>query len=200
MKVDYVLSVPGELSALNWEKVNHIFSEMSRKGKELLFRVGVKEHEVILTRMADMRYQGQGHEIVVPLPSAGILSSASIPEIKRSFEDTYRELYGRTIANVPIEALSFRLFASGPTPRIVLQLGKDSSGHNGEAKKGARLAYFPAASGNIETQVLDRYKLFHGYTGKGPAIIEERESTAIVPPGWRFEVDSNLCLRMEMIK
>jgi len=173
---------------------------MISKSKFILSRVGIQEGEISLIRMADMRYQGQGHEIVVPLPDVGSFSAESIPGIEQSFEDTYRKLYGRTIANVPVEVVSFRLFAMGPTPRVAFQGGQDARACDGQAVKGSRPAYFPDAGGLVETQVLDRYSLYPGYTGKGPAIIEERESTAIVPPGWRFTLDKNASLIIEVEK
>ena len=58
-----------------------------------------------------------------------------------------------------------------------------------DARKGTRLAYFPEYRRPMRTPVFDRYMLRPGDRFPGPAIVEERESTAVVGPGGRFEID-----------
>jgi len=66
------------------------------------------------------------------------------------------------------------------------------------AIKGARRAYFAEAGGFVETSVYDRYALAAGMTLTGPAIVEERESTAVIGPGGRARVDAGLALIVEV--
>ncbi len=63
--------------------------------------------------------------------------------------------------------------------------------------KGTRRAYFAERGGFVETPVYDRYALTPGMTLKGPAIVEERESTAVIGPGGRARVDAGLALIVE---
>ena len=60
--------------------------------------------------------------------------------------------------------------------------------------KGSRMAYFPSAGEYIDCPVYDRYKLQPGAQLKGPAIIEEKESTAIVGPTDQGYIDGWLNL------
>ena len=69
---------------------------------------------------------------------------------------------------------------------------EDVTGDAETARKGERPAYFPPAGGFVTTPVYDRYRLGSGSTMAGPAIIEERESTAIIGPGGRVRVDDRL--------
>ncbi len=62
------------------------------------------------------------------------------------------------------------------------------------AIKGARKAYFAEANDFIDTQVYDRTALQHGDRVRGPAILEEPDSTTICPPGYTVEVDPFLNL------
>ena len=64
--------------------------------------------------------------------------------------------------------------------------------------KGRRSAYFEEAGGFVETPVYDRYALAPGDEFTGPAIVEERESTAVIGPGGRCRVDDGLALIVEM--
>jgi N-methylhydantoinase A/oxoprolinase/acetone carboxylase beta subunit len=117
-----------------------------------------------------------------------------------------------TIGGGAIEALNWRLRISGPTPAIGLwrhgntfesagasrpTAGNSSSNDTANSLKVKRLAYFPE-HGFTETPVYDRYALSPGSSVEGPAIIEERESTAIIGVGGRCIVDDHLTLVIEM--
>ncbi|MGO8315991.1 hydantoinase/oxoprolinase family protein, partial [Rhizobium ruizarguesonis] len=60
-----------------------------------------------------------------------------------------------------------------------------------DAKKGSRKVYFQEIGGFAETAVYDHYKLPVGEEVKGPAIVEQRESTAVVGPSGAFHVDAH---------
>jgi len=64
--------------------------------------------------------------------------------------------------------------------------------------KGTRSAYFAESGGFVETPVYDRYALTAGMRLTGPAIVEERESTAVIGPGARTRVDTGLAIIVEM--
>ena len=66
--------------------------------------------------------------------------------------------------------------------------------------KGHRPAYFPELGGFHPAPVYDRYGLAPGVELRGPAIVEERESTAVVGPGARARVDEFLNLIVEVGK
>src|SRR6185503_4873155 len=63
-----------------------------------------------------------------------------------------------------------------------------------EKRKGARQAWF--GEGFVEAPVFDRYALVPGDEISGPAIVEEREATTVVPPGDSLRVDESLNLRL----
>ena len=74
--------------------------------------------------------------------------------------------------------------------------GVTPGGASREVRKGTRPAYFPEGGGPVETPVYDRYALRPGDRFPGPAIVEERESTAVVGPGGWFEIDGEANLVM----
>jgi N-methylhydantoinase A/oxoprolinase/acetone carboxylase beta subunit len=75
--------------------------------------------------------------------------------------------------------------------------GGSGSNQSGSALKGSRRAYFHER-GFVKTPVYDRYALDPGFRIEGPAIIEERESTAIIGVGGRCMVDDHSTLVIEM--
>ncbi|MGV9365132.1 hydantoinase/oxoprolinase family protein [Amycolatopsis sp. NPDC003731] len=169
---DFVRSARAAVHDLTWDQVDALFAEMEAEGAALLAKSGVDE--VTHRRVAEMRYAGQGYEIRVPVHD-GPWPGTLIEE----FTSTYRALYRRTGPEVGVEVLNWRVVSSGPAPEVTLRLEAAS----GEARKGSRPAWFPAAGGFVDTAVFDRYRLEPGARVDGPAIVEERESTVVVPPG-----------------
>src|SRR5213594_3829761 len=218
---DFVRTGRQRLDGADWTAIMRLFTEMEAEGRALLARAGVAASDVAVARIAEMRYLGQGHEVEAAVP-LGSLSAASLPKITASFEAAYRALYHRLPQGVPIEALNWRVKVAGPDPKIALTSraalartvgagsvspalteGGPRKTRPGSARpinpvKGTRRAYFAESGGFIETPVYDRYALAAGMTLTGPAIVEERESTAVIGPGGRARVDAGLALIVEM--
>jgi N-methylhydantoinase A len=195
---DFVRSWRGQLLDLDWEKANGLFEAMEAEGRALLEASGVAPEAISHRREADMRYVGQGHEIRVPLPG-GTLGPEQAAALQSAFETVYRELYERLGPAVPLEILNWRVVSSGPRPTVALSIPTPTSGDAAEARKGERAAYFPEAGGFVNTTIYDRYRLAPGIAFVGPAIVEERESTAIIGPGARCHIDEQHNLVVELI-
>ena len=212
---DFVRTGRQRLDRADWPAINRLFAEMEEEGRALLARAGVAPADIHISRIAEMRHAGQGHEVECAMP-LGALSTESLPTITASFENAYRALYHRLPHGVPIEALNWRLTVSGPQPSTGLSrrsepgraLIRPPSVHasrtaptttgSARATKGARQAYFAEVGGFVETPVYDRYALHAGAEFAGPAIVEERESTAVVGPGARCRVDDGFGLVVEI--
>lgn len=175
---DFVRSAHVRVAELTPGRLDAIFAEMEAEGARLLGESGVRQ--VAHARFAEMRYAGQGAEIRVAVPDG-----AGADELADAFGEAYRRLYARPGPDVPVEVLSWRLVSSGPPPEVTLRMPPEDAG--GEARKGVRKAYFPGPSGTaggyVDTPVYDRYALAPGTAIEGPALVEERESTLVVPPG-----------------
>src|SRR5881296_4110503 len=205
---DFVRTGRQRLDSADWPEINRLFDEMEGEGRQLLARAGVASGDVIVSRLAEMRYVGQGHEVEAAVPD-GLLSTASLAAITSSFESAYRALYHRLPQGVPIEALNWRVTVAGPAPDVRLSGATRIGGAVGgdatspptsinEAVKTRRKAYFAEAAGFVDTPVYDRYALGPGFEFEGPAIVEERESTAVLGPGARCRVDERSTIIVEM--
>jgi 5-oxoprolinase (ATP-hydrolysing) len=169
--------------------INGILNELEAEGRALLIEAGVAAAQVTVARSADMRLVGQMHEINVPLP-AGTIGPGSLNAIRAAFAEVYTRRYTSLYAGATIEAISFRVRVLGPAPE--LSLNQSTAEAPGDKRKGARQAWF--GDGFVEAPVFDRYALVPGDTIPGPAIIEEREATTVVPPGDSLRIDENLNL------
>ena len=200
LSFENIRSMPGLLEQSDWDAVNAAFADMETLGREMLSGAGVSESDTTLTPSADMRLQGQIHEITVPIPAAP-LSASDIQGISADFHQIYQELYSRRNLSLPIEVQNWRLLVSGPQPSLELRQQEAESTDASSALKGTRRAYFanargPNRGGFVDCPVYDRYALPVGATLDGPAIIEEAEATTLVRPGDSATVDPWLNLRI----
>jgi N-methylhydantoinase A len=193
---DLVRSLVGRLERLDWAKVAALYAEMVAEARGLLLGAGADPADIIYKPAADMRYVGQGFEIPVPMPSL-TPSQQDIAAIEESFLAAYRERFGRALDGLPIEALTWRLAASAPGRDIAMEGAQKSEA--GEARRGIRRALFEG-HGWCECAVYDRYRLAPGAAFAGPALVEERESTCVIPPGAQVSVDKHRNLVIELVQ
>lgn len=190
--IDYVRSYMARLDRIDWAHLNRLFDEMERDARALLAEAGAGEFSIV--RQADMRYVGQGFEIKVELP-AGPLDASSLPKIELAFYDAYERLFGRRLEELPVETLSWRLSATAAVPNVELSFAGRTERQS--VRKGIRNAHFPG-HGHVPCDVYNRYALTPGTALRGPAIIEERESTVVVGPDARITIDQYLNLVAEI--
>ncbi len=183
---DFARSYVSRLENLNFDRLNGLFEDMEREGRKVLSEAGVPEGAVRMVRTADMRYVGQGHEIRVPVPE-GLFGRKRVSRLQEAFDGEYRRIYGRVCEGVAVESVHWRLAASGPRPDPG-EARAATSRAGGDVLKGRRPALFDVEGGAVETPVYDRYGLEEGFAVDGPAIVEEAESTTVVPPGWALAV------------
>jgi N-methylhydantoinase A/oxoprolinase/acetone carboxylase beta subunit len=130
-------------------------------------------------RSLDMRFVGQGAETNVPLTERDF-TKLKKEEVRRRFDGVYEKLYGRTYPDSEVEFFNFKVRASLPERLLQLPKLEKKKRSLDQAIKGKRPAYSPMAKDFISYTVYDRYKLFPTAKFRGPAIIEEKESTVIV--------------------
>ena len=197
MAFDFVQTYLSTLRGIDFAHLNTIFEEMETRGRALLRQAGVPDEAMTVSRSADMRYLHQGFEINVPV-AGGRLSPDDIPHLQADFDREYGRLYKRLNPNVDVEALNWRVIVSGPRPAIRVKQADHRSSPTDATPRGERPAYFPEAAGYVNCPVYDRYQLAPGMALRGPAIIEERESTVVVGPEARVEVDAhqNVVIRL----
>ena len=197
LSFDFVRTSIEPLEEIDWARANTIRSAMEREGIALLTRSGVDAATIGIAHSADVRYIGQGHEVTIPFPSTP-LGPCSRQTIIDAFNDTYARLFGRVADGLPLEVINWRTVVSGPAPSLDLRRPELGQPTGRSALKGHRPVYFPQYADYRDTPVYDRYELGPGATVTGPAIVEERESTAVLGPSAVGTVDefANLIVRM----
>jgi N-methylhydantoinase A len=132
---------------------------------------------------------GQGSETNVPLGERDF-TRLKKEEIRKRFDRIYEKLYGRTYPDSAVEFINFKVRAGLPERLFKFSKLEKKKGQSVRAAiKGERPAYSGITKDFIPYTVYDRYKLFSNATFKGPAIIEEKESTLIVGEDATVSVD-----------
>jgi N-methylhydantoinase A len=173
------------LDRMDWDMVNRYLESMENRATLFVTGTGVAAEDVKVTRVAEMRYCGQGHEITVEIPS-GRLGVESIPAIRENFNSEYLLRYGRVIDGMPMETVTWRVVVAGPSPQLVPE--QAVVGNHDKALKGSRLVYL--GTRYEEVPVYDRYLIPEGTVIPGPCIIEEYESTTVVGHDSSVRVDA----------
>ncbi len=160
--------------------IDEIFGAMKKEAFTAL-AAEFGSSDLFFEQHAEMRYRGQRHNIKVPV--SGRKDAASIRE---AFERDYRRRYGHADAKAPAEfqALHLSAFARLKQPDIATLPRMATAAPFSETRR----VYFGSAGGMMETKIFSRDRLEPGFSGLGPAVIEEYGSTTVVWPGDRFEI------------
>lgn len=181
VKFDLARTHVGRLDAVEAAQLSEMFTEMEAEAAEVVVdSTGAPPDRVV--REVDLRYVGQGYELTIEVPE-GELARGDLAQVREAFEAAYARRYGFSSPDQPVEATTWKLTAYGSHPTVELpQFGQDADATRPPPRE-TRSAYFPEAGGYTDTSVYDRYQLFPGARLDGPAIVEERESTTVIPPG-----------------
>ena len=193
---DFAHSYPSTLARADWTVVRDLFQDMEAQGLQMLYDAGIGDQDVTIERGVDGRFQGQLHEIQVPLPHD--LGDMDVAAFIDRFNATYKGLYHYLPDHSPIELLTWRSRVSGARAAIKEQTLAETHTDPAPAFKRSRPAYFAEAGGFVNTPTYDRYRLGAGMTIAGPAIIEERESTIVLRPGMNAVVDAYANVRLRL--
>ncbi len=186
-RADAVRVLVSDVDAVDWARVEALYREMAAPMKDTLGEGLDVDGRWEFLCAADMRYRGQTDTVSVPLPEEGGMPVRDSANMQESFERAYERRYLRKIENVAAEAAAWRLTMLGPAPggMDVAPLPDDS-----DFEKGSRKIYFGPEGGFQKARVYHRYSLPGGREFNGPAIVEERESTIVVPQDARFRKDA----------
>ncbi|MCE7028886.1 hydantoinase/oxoprolinase family protein [Jiella avicenniae] len=148
-------------------------------------------------RSVDLRYEGQNYELTVPLP-AGEITEASLEALKEEFTAAHIRMYGFAAEGERILCVTFRAEALGLVPKAELPVRPLGPADASGAITGRRDIWFPETGGFTDSAVYARTALRPGMAFSGPAIVEQMDTTTLVPPGVSVTVDGldNLILEL----
>ncbi|MBQ12007.1 MAG: hypothetical protein CMJ45_10715 [Planctomyces sp.] len=171
---------------LQVSELAEILEGLWEDGRQQLRAEGFGDANQEVVTQVDMKYEGQVSELTVLMPP-GKVTPATLSELGEVFAEEHVKSFGyRTDA--PYQMVNLRVIARGLSQesRTPERLELPASALNGTSQ---RPVYFGGSNRWIDTPVVDRGGLTDSPT-EGPLIIEEYDSTTVVPPRWRASVDS----------
>jgi N-methylhydantoinase A/oxoprolinase/acetone carboxylase beta subunit len=185
LKYDQMRTVFTTEGSVDVERLNRELGELEDELRSRLLADGVPDEEIVVERSLDCRYVGQGYELRVPLQDAGY-SDAALDEFHRLHEQEYGHAF-----RDPIEIVNLRVTAIGKRPTLGGALAPPG-GSMDEALLGEGEGLF-GRDGELvpmRTLHLDRARLPIDEPFQGPAVVFQRDTTTLLPPGWTARADS----------
>ena len=186
-RVDRVATLARRLGALDWSAFERAFRALEHDARSVIDATLIGKSRVVAERAADLRFVGQGFELVTPLPR-GPYAPRSLAAIRQAFLHEYRRIFQQVPPAGDIEIINIRVALTAPLGRATLKVA-GGKGTAAKALKGKRKAWLAGRGKYAGMPVYDRYALPVGAGIRGPAIVEEASSTLIVPPRARAHVD-----------
>ena len=194
VKFDTSRSFVASLDGLDPSQLTRIYDEMETEASRVI-EESTDAKPVRMVREVDLRYMGQGFELSVQIPD-GPVTARALQLFREAFDEVYSKRYGFASPDKKVEATTWKLTAYGDSPPLDVPTIESDDRPGVATPSESRAAYFPETDGFVETPVFSRYDLAPHQLVKGPAIIEERESTTVIPPGLEGLVDVYGTLRI----
>ena len=186
MSYDEARSVWTTIGIDDGQAVLNALSELDGEVRARAHAEGLADHQLRIDRFADVRYAGQSFELRVSVPDA-VLGSSDLSAIGEAFHRDHERMYGHALRDEQVLIVNVRVRASdiGVTDEQRVVWLSDVAGPV-STDPGKRKVYFGAGE-FLETPVIGRRHL-HGRKLAGPLIIEDADSTTVIPPSASAEI------------
>jgi N-methylhydantoinase A len=190
---EVVRSLRVALSRFDPAHVNALLDASATRAREVV-RQAVAQGALTIRRSVDARYIGQGFDLTLALPE-GDLEAADTQRLRAQFERLYQTVYGVTMPDQDVELVTWSVTASSPTeaPAPHQQVARRAA----PAAHSRRRVYEPALGSIADFAVYRRDDLAPGDELSGPALIEEAQTTTVVPASFTAYIDNVGTIVME---
>ena len=178
------------------ERLNRLLERMESEVRRLLEEEGFAAGDIRILRKADLRYSGQSFELSLTIPD-GPLDVAAIRRLEQDFDEEHQKTYGhRAREGEAYTLVNLRLMGRVAQRRSLLGDGTPGAAPQGDRSR--RRAYFGPDQGWMECPLPARTDLKS--PRQGPLLIDEFDTTIVVPPGWQARADASGNLSLLMVE
>ncbi len=192
---DYVNSINIPLAQADMDQVYEIFSGQIEAGKKIIKSEGVEVEELIVIHDVDMQFQGQTHILNFPVKETRVTQES----LQSAFENAYWGRFGVELPEIRAVLVNLHTAVIGrrkPVPLTSLITARVQKEQIENCKIGTRSVWFE--SGWEDTPIFKREFLPQQVNFRGPAVIEQLDTTIIVEPGnmVKVDLDGNLIISL----
>ena len=189
LKLESVRTIMQTTEGAEIDDLNAILDEMESTIRHILREERVAEPDISIVREFDMCYVGQSFRLRIPWE---MQVDASFPRtIADRFHRHHAEAYGFSNPGAPTSVINVRLIGTGRVDRPMMRTLERATGSVERARKSRRPVHFGEQSEAVDTDIFDRSLLMAGDELLGPAIIEQMDTTIVVPQDASVHVDDN---------
>ena len=176
--------------------VGAIYADLERRAVDTYARHKIALSGLVVERTVDARYVGQNFELSVTVAPRAV-STATLASVRDSFNATHKRLYGYDLPGKEIELITFRIKALLPVPKPGLAQVFGAAPGTSSGPRKTRNAFFSTIQKFVECTVYERIEFTDGTQVQGPAIVEQMDTTTVIPPDFSARADrwGNLILR-----
>ena len=164
-------------------EIEETFRALEDEGRQRLLHEGVSEDRMQFQRFVDMRYLGQWRSMSIAVDA----NSGSLDAAIAQFHEEHGREHNYSRPDAPVEIYRLTVTATGLTRKA--EFAKEQVDRSVPRPARERLVVFDEEPEPIVTPIYDRDDLHAGAIVEGPAIVEQLDSTVLVPPGLKAEVD-----------
>ncbi len=182
----------------NPEDIENAFQKLEQAGRQALQRQDTPAAQTTFRRFLETRYAGQSFDLTVPAPP--LIQRTTIEQTLETFHQEHTRIYGYAARDAEIELVTARVDTIAQIAKPALpEHALDQATPSAEAQTGTRPVFFDEIGAFHQTPLYERDRLRSGNRLDGPAIIEQYDTTALLPPGWIATVDrfTNLVIERE---
>jgi N-methylhydantoinase A len=196
LRVDRSWSRPQGLETVDWQEIKATLSDLKRDAEQELKSALTVPADTNWQTLVEMRYVGQGANLTVSFPWRSV-EPAFATELDTAFREAYETNYGGVLPAGSLEVVTWRIV--GATHQDIKRFVWPAGSETSEARpKAHRTIFCTQAARMTEVPVYDRYALASGTRLRGPLILEESESTIVVPIEAEVEVLADLSVLIQL--
>ncbi len=190
MVYEYVATVYERVSTLDAPALQRAFEELEEQARVQLEHDGIPSDRIVIQRVADCRYLGQGYELRVDVAS-GDIDSGWVKKLRSSFHDIHEREYSRRFEDSDVEIPNVRVRGIGLMPPLKVPEVEHGDASPDGALRYERDAWFRVDGElrQVPTRFYGRSELKAGNRLEGPAIVNQYDSTTVIPPGLTARID-----------
>lgn len=179
-----MLAKPENLSA-----INRIFDDMIQEGGALLDKEGIIGVKRSFVLSVDARYERQNYEINVMVPGS-VLTEESLARVLDDFHAAHEKNYGYSNKTFNVQFVNYRVSAVGEVEKPDLKAEPENPDAILPKPIEFRKVLFCGEKEYINTPVYNRDSFVPGCTAHGPMIIDQMDTTTVIPPHWKVKTDA----------
>ena len=186
---DFVQSTVTEFARMTRHRLTQGFDALKERARQRLQANDVPIERRRFECSLDIKYVGQGYTLEITVPETAITDN-TLTDIGHRFHERHEAFFGFRAEGEPVEIINLRLQATGELERVTPPPATNGGRDPAPAHTGERLAWVESSGKLVTYQTYNREQLHPGAVVNGPAIVEQTDSTTIVPPQWVAVVDA----------